>query len=117
MMYLEPMRKNTGALRVITGSHRSPFHEELMAFQQSHATEAPDFFGVKGADVPAYPVETDPGDLVVAGIPGEGATVKELRFDGTTVVLVPANPDFEEMQYPADEVTVFGRVVTVLRRL
>ena len=65
MMYLEPMRKNTGALRVIPGSHRSPFHEELMAFQQSHATETPDFFGVKGADVPAYPVETDPGDLVV----------------------------------------------------
>ena len=62
-------------------------------------------------------VTADPGDLVVAGIPGEEATVKKLRFDGTTVVLVPVNPDFDEMRYPADEVTVFGRVVTVLRRL
>jgi repressor LexA len=62
-------------------------------------------------------VTADPGDLVVAGIPGEEATVKKLRFDGTTVVLEPVNPDFDEMRYPADEVTVFGRVVTVLRRL
>jgi len=65
MMYLDPMRKDTGALRVLPGSHRSPFHEELMAFQQSHAREDPNFFGVKGADVPGYPVETNPGDLVL----------------------------------------------------
>lgn len=65
MMYLIPMRKDAGALRVIPGSHRSPLHEELMAFQQSHTLDAPNFFGVKGADVPAYPAETDPGDLMV----------------------------------------------------
>jgi len=59
----------------------------------------------------------DPGDLVVAGIPGGQATIKHLRLDGETVVLVPSNPACDEMRYPADEVAIYGRVVTVLRRV
>ncbi len=59
----------------------------------------------------------DPGNLVVAGIPGGEATIKHLRLDGETVVLVPSNPAFDEMRYPADEVAIYGRVVTVLRRV
>ena len=59
----------------------------------------------------------DPGDLVVAGIPDGEATVKHLRIDGETVVLVPSNPAFDELRYPADEVDIYGRVVTVLRRV
>jgi repressor LexA len=57
------------------------------------------------------------GDVVVAGIPGEEATVKTYRRSGGTVTLLPANPRLEPMVYPASEVTVFGRVVTVMRRL
>ena len=59
----------------------------------------------------------DSGDIVVAGIPGDEATVKTFTTDGTDVVLRPANPRLEPMVYPAAEVQVFGRVVTVLRRL
>ena len=59
----------------------------------------------------------DPGDLVVAGIPGGQATIKHLRLDGETVVLVPSNLACDEMRYPADEVAIYGRVVTVLRRV
>lgn len=62
----------------------------------------------------------DDGDLVVAGIPGEAdeeATVKHFRRDGAEVVLASANPDYPDLRHPADEVKVFGRVVTVLRRL
>ena len=59
----------------------------------------------------------DQGDLVVAGIQGDEGTVKRFRTEGETVVLVPANPSFSEERYPADEVTVFGKVVTVLRRI
>jgi SOS-response transcriptional repressor LexA len=33
------------------------------------------------------------------------------------VVLEPANPRLEPMVLPADEVQVYGRVVTVLRKL
>ncbi len=57
------------------------------------------------------------GEIVVAGIPGEEATVKTFRRTGSTVTLVPHNPTMEPLEYPADEVTIFGRVVTVLRKL
>ncbi len=57
------------------------------------------------------------GDIVVAGIPGEEATVKTFDRDGNEIVLIPANPAWEPMRFPADEVEVFGRVVTVLRKL
>jgi repressor LexA len=57
------------------------------------------------------------GDIVVAGIPGDEATVKTYQPRGTNIVLVPANPTMEPMEFPAEEVSIFGRVVTVIRRL
>ncbi len=57
------------------------------------------------------------GDVVVAGIPGEEATVKTFTRSGSKVTLLPANDRLEPMVFPADEVQVFGRVVTVLRKL
>lgn len=57
------------------------------------------------------------GDIVVAGIPGEEATVKTFRKKGQTVTLIPSNPTMEPMEFRADEVSIFGRVVTVMRRL
>jgi repressor LexA len=59
----------------------------------------------------------DKGDIVVAGIPGEEATVKTYSRKGGKVVLVPANPALSPLELDPDDVTVFGRVVTVLRRL
>jgi SOS-response transcriptional repressor LexA len=32
-------------------------------------------------------------------------------------VLAPANKDFEELEFSPGDVTVYGKVVTVLRRL
>ena len=57
------------------------------------------------------------GDIVVAGIPGEEATVKTYRPEGDTVVLVPHNPTMEPMEFASGEVTIYGKVVTVMRRL
>lgn len=57
------------------------------------------------------------GEIVVAGIPGEEATVKTYRRKGTKIVLEPANSRLQPMVFPADDVTIFGRVVTVMRRL
>ena len=57
------------------------------------------------------------GDVVVAGIPGEEATVKTYRRRGRVVVLEPSNPDMEPMEFAPDEVEVYGKVVTVLRKL
>lgn len=57
------------------------------------------------------------GDIVVAGIPGEEATVKTFTKQGRTITLQPSNKTMEAMKFPADEVTIFGKVVTVMRRL
>jgi repressor LexA len=57
------------------------------------------------------------GDIVVAGIPGEEATVKHFDTGVDEIILVPANAALEPMHFPADEVQVFGVVVTVLRKL
>ena len=57
------------------------------------------------------------GDIVVAGIPGEEATVKRFAKRGAKVVLNPANARLEPMVFDAADVQIFGKVVSVLRRL
>jgi repressor LexA len=57
------------------------------------------------------------GDIVVAGIPGEEATIKTFSRRGSKVVLLPANPAFEPMEFTPDDVRIFGRVVTILRKV
>ena len=59
----------------------------------------------------------DEGDVVVAGIPGGEATVKTYRREPGKVVLVPANSSMEPMVFDEDDVDLYGRVVTVMRRL
>ncbi len=57
------------------------------------------------------------GEIVVAGIPGEEATVKTYSRSGDQVVLTPSNERLEPMVFQANDVQIFGRVVTVMRRL
>ena len=59
----------------------------------------------------------EPGDVVVAGIPGEEATVKTYARRGAKIVLQPSNARLSPMELDPADVTVFGRVVTVLRRV
>ena len=57
------------------------------------------------------------GDIVVAGIPGEEATVKTFTAKGGVITLLPSNPTMAPMTFSGDEVDIFGKVVTVLRKL
>ena len=57
------------------------------------------------------------GEIVVAGIPGEEATVKRFSRKGNKIVLQPANEKLSPMTYDPADVQIFGKVVTVLRRL
>jgi repressor LexA len=59
----------------------------------------------------------EPGDTVVAGIPGEEATVKTYARRRGKIVLRPANEDMEELVYDPNDVVIYGKVVTVLRKL
>jgi repressor LexA len=56
------------------------------------------------------------GDIVVAGIPGEEATVKTLLRKRGKIVLRPANETMDDLVYDAEEVQIFGKVVTLLRQ-
>jgi repressor LexA len=59
----------------------------------------------------------DNGDIVVAGIPGDEATIKTFKKSGRTITLIPANASMKPMVFDADEVHIFGKLVTVMRRL
>jgi repressor LexA len=61
--------------------------------------------------------DANAGEIVAAGIPGGEATIKTFSRRGDEIVLLPANPSMGPMVFPASEVTIFGKVVTVLRRL
>ncbi len=58
----------------------------------------------------------DPGEVVVAGIPGEEATVKTFLRRRGKVVLRPENPSLDEMVFDPDDVAIYGKVVSLLRR-
>ena len=57
------------------------------------------------------------GDIVVAGIPGDEATIKTFKRSGNTITLLPSNASMKPMVFASDEVHVFGKLVTVMRRL
>ncbi len=57
------------------------------------------------------------GEVIVAGIPGEEATVKRFRKKGRRVILEPANATMDPIELSAGDVTIYGKVVSVLRRL
>ena len=61
------------------------------------------------------------GDIVVAGIHEEEATVKIFHRtgtpQGTTITLTPANESHTPQEFPAQEVKIYGKLVSVLRRL
>lgn len=59
----------------------------------------------------------DNGDIVVAGIPGDEATIKTFKKSGNSITLVPANSSMKPMVFSSDEVHIFGKLVTVMRRL
>ncbi len=55
------------------------------------------------------------GEIVVAGLPSGEATVKRFFAQGSRVILKPENSAMEPMEFDADDVVLFGRVVAVLR--
>jgi len=57
------------------------------------------------------------GDVVVAGIPNDEATVKSFSTRNDQVILTPANPTMSPLYFTANEITIYGKVVSVLRKL
>ena len=58
----------------------------------------------------------DPGDIVVALIDDEEATLKRFRRKGASIALEAANPAYETRIFPPDRVNVQGKLVGLIRR-
>jgi repressor LexA len=56
------------------------------------------------------------GEIVVALVMGEEATLKRLRKRGASVALEAANPAYETRIFGPDQVQVQGRLVGLMRR-
>jgi repressor LexA len=61
--------------------------------------------------------DAENGDVVVASLPDGEATVKTFSRRAGQIVLSPANTTMSPMVLGPDDVTIYGKVVTVLRRL
>jgi hypothetical protein len=60
-IYLEPVGADSGALRVIPGSHLSPFHDTLRQDLGMHMEKA----GFDIPELPGHVCDSQPGDVVV----------------------------------------------------
>lgn len=56
------------------------------------------------------------GDIIVALVEQEEATLKRLRKKGTTIALEAANPEFKTRIFGPDQVDIQGRLVGLMRR-
>jgi len=57
----------------------------------------------------------DSGDIVVALVEGQEATLKRFRRNGNTIALEAANPAYETRLFRDDQVQVQGRLVGLIR--
>ncbi|MBP9756896.1 MAG: repressor LexA, partial [Phenylobacterium sp.] len=56
------------------------------------------------------------GEIVVALVMGEEATLKRLRKKGASIALEAANPAYETRIFGPDQVQVQGRLVGLIRK-
>lgn len=76
-LYLDPLTRNSGALRVIPGSHH--IHDVYAIGVQDQIRRSQDVWGISGADVPAVALETQAGDVVCFN-----HNTKHAAFGGST---------------------------------
>lgn len=62
VFYLDPVGADTGALRVVPGSHRAPLHDQVKEYVSA--------WGVEDLSrVPAFPCASEPGDVIAFDFP------------------------------------------------
>ncbi len=59
----------------------------------------------------------EPNQIAVVGTPNNEATIKRVATNGGYVTLIPSNSAYAPMVFPADEITIYGRVVNILRSI
>lgn len=61
-LYLDPVKRDTGCLRVIPGSHTEA---GLQAWEDLALRASEGNWGIHQRDLPAYPIESEPGDVLI----------------------------------------------------
>jgi hypothetical protein len=61
-LYLDPVKRDTGCLRVIPGSHTEA---GLQMWNDQTIRAAEGHWGIHQRDLPAYPLESEPGDVLL----------------------------------------------------
>ena len=65
-LYLDPLDGDTGALRLIPGSHKNPFFSDIHQVELRHSnTGGERAGGLNVEDMPAFIATSEPGDVVV----------------------------------------------------
>ena len=95
VIYLEPVERDTGCLRIIPGSHRPSFKQALGPLDEQYDDPAIIPFGVSGQDILDYAMETQPTDLIVFD-----ATAYHGSFGGSSG---RSNLQLHYFPYPADD--------------
>ncbi len=63
--YLQPLGAESGALRVIPGSHKSPLHDDLFRVPRKDSNRrAEEQTGLSVSEFPAHVCSSEPGDLI-----------------------------------------------------
>jgi len=63
------------------------------------------------------PLQLRNGTIVSALVPGSGTTLKHFHRQGATITLEAANPAYEPIVLPADQVAVQGKLVALWRQM
>lgn len=62
-LYLDDLTRDTGCLRVLPGSHHAG--DSYADTLQEHIRQSPETWGAAGSELPAFALETRPGDVAV----------------------------------------------------
>lgn len=60
--------------------------------------------------------EVEPTDIAVVSVRNENATLKRVKRQGETCVLMSSNKDYEPIIVPAKDITIIGKVVETRHR-
>ena len=64
-IYLEPLKANSGCLRVMPGSHVPPFVDALKPLKKQFVDQSFRPFALNGPELLGHVIETQPGDVLV----------------------------------------------------
>lgn len=59
----------------------------------------------------------EPNQIAVVGTPDDEATIKRISANGGYVSLIPSNSSYSPMVFKASEISIYGKVVSVIRTL